>query len=79
MWLVYKEKTDGLHKILHGRNGREFRLPQLPSFSVDGFCRETRVVYEFFGCYFHGNSCQPFRDVIAMNGDTLTEMYERTM
>jgi hypothetical protein len=29
MWLMYKEQTDGC-KILHGRNGREYRLPELP-------------------------------------------------
>jgi hypothetical protein len=41
MWLVYKEQTDGC-KILHGRNGREYRLPELPNLSVDGFCPETK-------------------------------------
>jgi hypothetical protein len=29
MWIVYKEQTDGCN-ILHGRNGREYRLPELP-------------------------------------------------
>ena len=37
------------------------------------------IVYEFFGCYFHGCACQPFRDVITRNGDTLAARYERTM
>jgi len=46
---------------------------------VEGFCPETGVVYEFFGCYFHGHTCQTFRDVIAMNADTLAEMYEYTV
>ena len=78
MWLVYREKTDG-RKILHGRNGRECRQPELPNLSVDGFCPETRTVYEFFGCYFHGHTCQAFRDVTTMVGDTLADRYERTM
>jgi len=31
MWLVYREKMDGGgHKILHGRNGREYRLLEHP-------------------------------------------------
>jgi hypothetical protein len=78
MWLVYREQTDGCD-IRHGRNGREFRLPKLSSFSVDGFCAETKIVYELNGCYWHGHSCQPFRDTPIMAGDTLAERYEKTM
>ena len=62
MWLVHRERTDGC-TIQHGRNGREYRLPELPHLSVDGFCPETKTVYEFMGCYFHGHICQTFRDV----------------
>ena len=43
------------------------------------FCPKTGVVYEFFGCYFHGHTCQLIRDVITMDSDTLAERYERTM
>ena len=78
MLLVYREKMDG-RKTLNGRNGREYRLAMPPNLSVDGFCPETRTVYKFFGCYFHGHICQPFRDVTTMVGDTLAERYERTM
>ena len=35
MWLVHRERTDRC-KTSHGRNGRDFRLPELPSLSVDG-------------------------------------------
>ena len=45
MWLVYGEQLDSC-RIMHGRNGREFRLPKLPRLSVDGFCEETNTVYE---------------------------------
>ena len=31
-------------KILHARNGREYRPPELPNLSVDGFCAETNTV-----------------------------------
>jgi hypothetical protein len=34
MWLLHMEQTDGV-EIMHGRNGREYRLPKLPRFSVD--------------------------------------------
>jgi len=80
IWLVYKEMIDGGgRKILHGRNGRQYRLPEMPNFSVDGICNETRTVYEFFGCYYHGHTFQPYRDVFTMRGDTLAERYERTI
>jgi hypothetical protein len=35
MWLIDKEQSDGC-KITHGRNGREYRLPEQPHQSVDG-------------------------------------------
>jgi hypothetical protein len=61
MWLVYREQTDGCH-IRHGRNGRDFTLPELPNFRVNVFCAEPNTVYEFNGCYWHGHSCRPFLD-----------------
>jgi len=78
MWLLHMEETDGV-KTMHGRNGCEYKVPELPHFSVDGYCPETRTIYEYFGCYFHGHTCQPFCDVITTSGDTLAERYERTM
>ena len=38
MWLMHMEQTDGV-TIKLGRNGREYRLPELACFSVDGYCR----------------------------------------
>ena len=43
MWLVYREQLDGC-RIMHGRNGREQRLPPLPRLSVDGSCKEANTV-----------------------------------
>jgi len=78
IWLLHMEQMDGC-QIHHARNGREYRPPELPHYSVDGYCRETRTVYEFLGCYYHGCTCQPFRDVKTMGGETLAERYEKTM
>ena len=78
MWILYMEEDKW--KILHARNGREYRLPELPHFSVDGYCAETRTVYEFVGCFFHGCvKCQPLRDLKTLDDDTLAERYERIM
>jgi G:T-mismatch repair DNA endonuclease (very short patch repair protein) len=38
-----------------------------------------KTVYEFNGCYWHGHTCQPFRDTPTMAGDTLAERYEKPM
>ena len=78
MWLLHKEGADKC-KILHARNGREYRLPEVPHFSVDGFCAETRTVFQFMGCFFHGCKCQPFRSLKTLGEDTLAERYEQTM
>ena len=34
MWLLHMEQTDGV-KIVHCRNGREFKPPEIPRISVD--------------------------------------------
>jgi G:T-mismatch repair DNA endonuclease (very short patch repair protein) len=78
MWLLHVEQTDDC-RILHDRNGREYRLPELPFYSVDGYCVETRTVYEFVGCFQHSCKFRPFRDIPTLAGDTLAQGYERTM
>jgi hypothetical protein len=70
MWLVYREKTDNC-KILHSRKGCEYRPPELPHLSGEGSCAETRIVYEFFGWYYHGHNCLLFRDVTTVGGYNL--------
>ena len=78
IWLLDMEQKDAV-QIVHCRNGREYRLPELLLFSVDGYCPQTNTIYELFICFWHGHSCQPFRDISTMNGDTLAERYEHIM
>lgn len=78
MWLLHMEETDDC-RIMHARNGREIRLPEVPQYSVDGYCAETKTVYEFLGCFYHGHTCKPFRDITTTSKDTLSERYEKTM
>ena len=59
MWLLDMKQTNGV-AIKYARNGREYRLPEFPHFSVDGYCAETNTVYAFFGCHLHGCRCQLF-------------------
>ena len=78
MWLLYGEQTDGC-TIKHSTNGRVCRLSEHPNRSVDGSCAETRTVYEFLGCFLHGQTCLHFRDVSTLAKDTIDERYEKTM
>ena len=48
------EKTDvGFYMLAMGENTDCHNYSHL---SVDGYCHETRTVYEFNG-FFHGNTC----------------------
>jgi G:T-mismatch repair DNA endonuclease (very short patch repair protein) len=78
-WVFKEEKKRG-KRILHGRNGKERQLPELPGVRVDGLCEETHTVFEFNLCYFHAHTCMPFRDMpIACGGGTLAERYENNL
>jgi len=54
-WLEWESRMRG-SRIQHEKNGREVRLGEhgLP---VDGFCRSSRTVFQFHGCYWHGHPC----------------------
>ena len=54
-WLEYTAfQTNS--KIVHKYNSHEIRIGQhgLP---VDGYRRDTKTVYQFHGCIFHGHNC----------------------
>lgn len=76
---MVEEKKEG-KRIPHRRNGKERQLPELPDISVDGLCEETRTLYEFNGCYWHGHTSMPFRHTLtACADDTLAERYGNTI
>ena len=45
MWFLHTDETDGV-QITHCRKGHEYRQPELPRFSVDGYSPETNTLYE---------------------------------
>jgi len=77
MWLMHMEHMDFCW-IMHERNGRKNRQPELPIYIVDGNCPDTKTIYEIL-VVIPGYICQPFRDVCRIFGDTLAERFERTM
>ena len=40
--------------ICHAENSGGYRID---NFLVDGFDEENNTVYEFHGCFWHGNAC----------------------
>lgn len=60
-WLVHQ--NPGL-TIQHALNGGEFKIPHT-NYRVDGYNRESKTVYEFLGCLWHGcPTCYPQRDMV---------------
>lgn len=51
-WLTYIEFRDAI-TIQNARNGGEYRSG---GYCVDGFCEATNTVYQFQGCFYHGES-----------------------
>lgn len=60
-WLVWQELTNGI-TIQHAARGFEVKLEH--GLKVDGYHHESKTVYEFFGCYFHG--CEKCYSGIAL-------------
>ena len=60
-WLDWLIADSGV-KIQHALNGGEVNLDKIGK--VDGFCKDTKTVYEFQGCFWHG--CRK-----CYNGDTI--------
>ena len=50
-WLDWISEREGVN-IKHALNGGEKNLTDIGK--VDGFCEETKTVYEFQGCFWHG-------------------------
>ena len=72
-WLSWVAATEDKFNE-HDFNVGERRLisRNLP---VDGFCQQTKEVFEYFGCFFHGcRACQPQDGINALNGKTFQEL-----
>ena len=66
--------------IQHVRNAGEFHVPGT-TFTVDGLHPETRTVYEFHGCFWHGcPTCYPKRQEkhLRLLDRTVQDVYEKT-
>ena len=78
-WLCSIAKHENIN-IQHAENGGEYTIPGT-KYRVDGYCKETNTIYEFYGDVFHGNLnkfeqhelCHPFTN------ETAIELYNKTI
>lgn len=73
-WIKYMARKDRV-RIRHGDNYGEYYIPELTSrrIKVDGFCKKTNTIYEFYGSCFHGDpsvfkprqKCHPFNKKVT--------------
>ena len=74
-WMDYIMETEGVH-ILHDRN--HISEVRIGPYVVDGYDPNTRTVYEFNGCYFHGSSdCKKDQDDLGKERKMHTETKEK--
>lgn len=52
-WLHWIAREQDI-PIRHAGNEGEYRIPEHPKYTVDGYHAPTRTVYEFHGCFWHG-------------------------
>ena len=74
-WMDYIQQTENI-KILHQRNhSSEIRVgPYL----TDGYDPETKTVFEFYGCYYHGcPTCGYDKDDLGKERKIRTEVREK--
>ena len=75
-WLTWCARENN---IQHVRNEGEVRIPAIGF--VDGYCHDTRTVYEFQGCFTHGcPTCYPNRHETHVRhfDRSLQDVYETT-
>ena len=75
-WLTWCARENN---IQHVRNAGEVRIPAIGF--VDGYCHDTRTVYEFQGCFTHGcPTCYPNRHETHVRhfDRSLHDVYETT-
>lgn len=77
-WLILEENTRNINII----NAAKQREVMIQGMAVDGYCKETKQIFEFHGCWWHGHTCiVNERDVLLSENpiDSLNYRYENTL
>lgn len=84
-WLYFEDwKLGGVSRVRHVRNGGEVKVLTLAKeYFVDSFDERKNIMYEFFGCYYHGcKNCFKTNRSVRRNchlDRTVQEVYEATL
>jgi len=77
-WLDFLESFHSIH-IQHAANDVEFTIPET-RFRADGYCKETKTIYEYHGDYWHGNPKKYDKDDVNKTvKKTFGELYDQTL
>jgi hypothetical protein len=78
-WLEWLRRTSVPNMCHRGNSARGER--RIGSYRVDGFDAKAKVVYEFYGCFFHGHSpcIEHMQAVHPVLGVTHQCLFDRTM
>lgn len=78
-WMEFIERIEGI-SIQHIKNSEdEFRIPGT-KYKVDGYCKETNTVYEFYGDYWHGNpETTVSTEINKTTKMSFEELYKKTL
>lgn len=75
-WLEWTKSVRGL-EVEHRGNGAEKKIGP---YYVDGFCEEGKVVFEFYGCWYHGcKSCYKGEVVHPYRRIPMSEIFAETV
>jgi hypothetical protein len=78
-WLQYIETTTNNEIIYKGGkyNKEETFRFNLKLYRVDGFCKETKTIYEFLGCWYHGClRCRNENIIHPWSKKTMKQLYQ---
>jgi hypothetical protein len=77
-WLNLLSKKENIH-IQYFTNEGEFKIPD-SKYSADGYCKETKTIYEFHGCYWHGcpNCYKDREEINKRSKNSMNKLYEQT-
>ena len=79
-WLKYISQRDNIN-IRHACNGGEATITTNGrTYKIDGYCEDTKTVFQFHGCYFHGcNQCYDDLTVNKVSQHNMKFLYARTV
>jgi len=79
-WLKYIQENNPTIHIQHAENGREYKIPNT-RFRVDGYCEESKTIYEFHGTFWHGHPSYHVADEPhpGIKNITFGEKYKQTI